>query len=272
MMSKRELLFRIVRLPLIAYLLVCLLMTFIETWLVYPIPPMGRADWDPPNLGHEDVWLESADNTRLHGWLVEHPKPKHVVLYYHGNGAQVADNAQLMSLLRDRLDATVMVFDYRGYGKSEGKPHEAGVVADGIAAQQWLAQRAGVEVDEVVLMGRSIGGGVAIASAAELGAKALVLQSTFASMVDTAAMHYPWLPVRTLMRNRYDSLSRIANYSGPVLQSHGTDDQVVLHEQGEQLFRAIPSDDKQFVSHAGGTHNSPPPPDYYDKLRDFLAH
>lgn len=270
-MSKSELLFRVVRLPLLAYLLLCLLMTFIETWLVYPIPPVSRADWNPTDLGHKDVWFESDDGTRLHGWLVEHPEPEHVVLYYHGNGAQVADNAQLMTLLREQLDATVMVFDYRGYGKSEGKPHEAGVIADGMAAQRWIAQHAGIDADEVVLIGRSIGGGVAIASAAELGAKALVLQSTFASMVDTAAMHYPWLPVRTLMRNRYDSLSRIANYEGPVLQSHGTDDRVVLHEQGKQLFEAIPSTEKEFITHEGGMHNTPQPPGYYEKLREFLA-
>lgn len=245
-------------------------MTFIETWLVYPVPPLSRSNWNPTDLGHEDVWIESADGTRLHGWLVEHDESKHTVLYFHGNGEQVADAAQRISLLRDELQASVLVFDYRGYGKSEGKPHEAGVVADGIAAQTWLANRTGMQPDEVVLIGRSIGGGVAVASAAELGAKALVLQSTFATMVDTAAMHYPWLPVRTLMRNRYNSLERIASYKGPVLQSHGTDDQVVLLEQGRELFEAVPSADKRFITHEGGMHNTPQPPGYYEELREFL--
>jgi len=245
-------------------------MTFIESWLVYPIPPVDRADWNPVGLGQEEVSFESTDGTSLSGWLFTHPDPQHVVLYCHGNGEQVADNAQLMALLRDELDATVFVFDYRGYGKSQGKPNEAGVVADGMAAQAWLAERAGVATDQVVLIGRSIGGGIAIAMAAEQGAKALVLQSTFARMVDTAANLYPWLPVRLVMQNRYDSIGRIANYHGPVLQSHGTADQVVPMADGRRLFDAIPTDEKTFLEFHGGTHNTPPPPEYYDTLRAFL--
>lgn len=266
----RDRIYRFVRVPLIAYLLVVLLMTFLETWLVYPIPTVDRSDWSAGGIAHEDVQFESADSTRLHGWLFPHDDPERVVLYCHGNGEQVADNAELMDLLRDKLDATVLIFDYRGYGKSEGKPHEAGVVADGIAAHCWLAQRTGVAASEIVLIGRSIGGGMAIASAAQQGAKALVLQNTFARMVDTAAKHYPWLPVRLVMQNRYDSLERIANYTGPVLQSHGTDDQVVNIADARRLFEAIPGSAKEFVEIPRGTHNSPQPMEYYDTLRRFL--
>ncbi|MGI9454941.1 MAG: alpha/beta hydrolase [Aeoliella sp.] len=263
-------LWRFLRAPILAYLLVVLLMTFLETWLVYPIPPVSRANWNPVNLGHEDIWFESEDGTRLHGWLFAHDSPQHAVLYCHGNGEQVADNAQLMAFLRDHLDATVFIFDYRGYGKSDGRPHEAGVVADGKAAHKWLAEREGVATENVVLMGRSIGGGVVIASAAENGAKALVLQNTFARMVDTAAKMYPWLPVRLVMKNRYDSIARIASYLGPVLQSHGTADQLVPVADARVLFETIPTDRKQFIEQPGHTHNSEQPAHYYDELRVFL--
>ncbi|MCO6046795.1 alpha/beta hydrolase [Aeoliella sp. ICT_H6.2] len=261
---------RVVRPLLMAYLIVVLIMTFLETWLVYPAPQLSTGNWQPEGFNHQDVWFDSADGTRLHGWLFEHPSPQHIVLYCHGNGELVAHNVRLMSRLRDELDATVMVFDYRGYGNSVGKPHEAGVVADGIAAQKHLAEQAGVEPDEIVLMGRSLGGGVAAAAAAKLGAKAVVLQSTFACMVDTAAVHYPWLPVRLVMRNRYDSVARLADYDGPVLQSHGTSDEVIPYSQAQLLFKSVKSDRKLWYDVPDGLHNTPQPDDYYPKLREFL--
>ncbi len=255
---------------LVAYLLVVLAVTFLETWLVYPAPPRTDGDWNPEQYDFQDVWFDSADGTRLHGWLFEHPQPKNVLLYFHGNGEHVAYNADLMNFLRDELQATVFIFDYRGYGKSEGKPYEAGIVADGKSAHRWLAEQAGLPTGEVVLMGRSLGGGVAVASAAELGAKALVLQNTFARMVDTAADLYPWLPVRLVMRNRYDSLAHIANYKGPVFQSHGTSDETIPYEQAKRLFTAAPSERKRWFELPGAMHNSAYPREYYQQLRQFL--
>lgn len=262
---------RVVRPLLVAYLLLVLIMTFLETWLVYPAPPLSSGNWQPEGFDQQDVWFTSADGTKLHGWLFEHPSPEHIVLYCHGNGELVAHNVRLMSRLRDELGATVMVFDYRGYGNSRGKPNEAGVVADGIAAQQFLAAQTGVKLDEIVLVGRSLGGGVAAAAAAEQGAKALVLQSTFARMVDTAAVHYPWLPVRLVMRNRYDSITRLAGYDGPVLQSHGTSDEVVPYSEGRRLFDSVKSHRKLWYEIAEGYHCTPQPDDYYQELREFLA-
>ena len=254
----------------IAYLSVVLIMTFIETWLVYPAPPRDSGEWNPQGYGHEDVWITSLDGTQLHGWLFEHPNPQHVVLYCHGNGEHVAHNVDLMDHLRRELNATVLIFDYRGYGKSEGRPHEKGVVSDGKAAHRWLAERTGVDTSDVVLIGRSLGGGVVVASAAELGARALVLQSTFARMVDTAAELYPWLPVRLVMRNRYDSLAHIAKYDGPILQSHGTDDELVPYHHAQKLFAAANSNRKEWIDVPGGGHCTPQPRDYYGQLRDFL--
>lgn len=261
---------RVARSVALAYLIILLAMTFLERWLVYPAPSIERSDWSPGGEVFEDISFQSADGTALHGWLLEHPEPKRVVLYFHGNGEQVADNADLILLLSDKLQATVFLFDYRGYGKSSGKPYEAGVVADGIAAQRWLAQRTSRQPSEVVLVGRSIGGGVAVACAAELGAEALVLQSTFSQLVDAAARHYPWLPVRLLMQNRYDSMSRIQKYDGPLFSSHGTNDMVVDYELGRRLFETSPSERKEFYEIEGGRHNNPQPRAYYEALTQFL--
>ncbi|QDU87625.1 Alpha/beta hydrolase family protein [Pirellulimonas nuda] len=261
----------VLRRVLIVYLLVVLGMTFIERWLVYPAPAAAEGDWQlAPEEAISDAWFDSADGTRLHGWYFSHQNPKRVALYFHGNGEQVADNRELMELLRDELDAAVLVFDYRGYGLSGGKPNEAGVIADGLAAHRWLAEQTGRRTDEVILIGRSIGGGVAVAAAAEQGAAALVLQSTFTRLTDAAAIHYPWLPVRLLMKNRYDSLGRIARYRGPVMISHGTADGVVPFEHSRRLFEAAPTDKKQFFEMTDTGHNDPQPPDYYRALVDFL--
>jgi len=116
---------------------------------------------------------------------------KRLIVYAHGNGEHVADQASLVFRLQSHLQATVFVYDYRGYGRSRGKPTERGCVADGMAAQRWLADREGVSTEDIVLMGRSIGGGVSVAAAAEQGACALVLEATFSRMTDAAASLYP---------------------------------------------------------------------------------
>ena len=129
----------------------------------------------------------------------------------------------------------------------------------------------GTRLDEVILMGRSLGGGVAVALAAQDGAKALILENTFPCMADAAATHYPWLPVRLVMDNRYDSLSQIRRYSGPVLQSHGTSDDIVPIVLGRQLFAAVPSEAKRWIEFAGLGHNDAWPTTYYDDLAEFLS-
>ena len=261
---------RVLRPVLIAYLLVLLLMTFLETWLVYPIPPLGRGDWQPQGLAFEDVQFEADDGTKLHGWFVPHPHAKRAIVYFHGNGESVGDNADLVAYLSDALEAAVFIFDYRGYGHSAGSPYEAGCIADGLAAQRWLANRLGKQPNELVLMGSSLGSGVAVAVAAQQGAQALVLRNAFSRMTDVAAFHYPWLPVGLVMCNRYDSVVRIKHYDGPLLQSHGTADTIVPIKFGRRLFDAAPSQDKQFLEYPGIGHNDPSPQSYYRELAAFL--
>lgn len=243
----------------------------LERLLVYPAPSANDGDWDPRWIENEEVWFNSADGTRLHGWFVPHEQPKHVILYSHGNSEHVGNQVNTLLRLQSLLDATVFVYDYRGYGKSEGKPTEAGLIADGLAAQQWLSMRAGMSISDIVLMGRSLGGGVSVAVAAERGAKALVLDATFSRMVDAASYNYPWLPVKTMMRDRYDSLSRIEDYYGPVFQSHRTTDEVVPVKLARQVTDRAPGSLKQFYEIPTGRHNEPLPQDYYEALASFLA-
>ena len=191
-------------------------------------------------------------------------------MYFHGNGEDADLNVGTAAELRDQLQASILIFDYRGYGHSEGSPYEDGVVSDGIAAQSWLAERLKTRPGEIILYGRSLGGGVAIAAAEELGAQAVIVHGTFANMVDVAAGRYPFVPVRTLMRNTYRSQQRIANYDGPFLQLHGTRDIVVPIELAKPLCEAAPSATKRFVEIENGTHNGPLPEYCFATIVEFL--
>jgi fermentation-respiration switch protein FrsA (DUF1100 family) len=143
------------------------------------------------------------------------------------------------------------------------------VLADARAARQWLAQRAGIDEKEIVLLGRSLGGAVVVDLASKDGARALVLESTFTSVPDVAAHYYPWLPVRMFLRTRLDACSQIANYHGPLFQSHGDADTIIPSKFGRRLFEAA-NQPKEFFNISGGDHNELPPPEYYDALRRFL--
>ena len=263
-------LFKALRMVTLAYFGVLLVMLFLENWLIYPAPRYPDGDWEAAHLPHEDVHFTSADGTRLHGWFVEHPQPRAVVLYCHGNGEHIAYNDQFLKMLRDKLRVSVFAFDYRGYGRSEGQPFETGILADAEAAQAWVATRTGLAPTDIVLMGRSIGGGVAVHLASKNGARGLILESTFSSLPDVAARQFPWLPVRWLMKNRYDSRRKIADYRGPLLQSHGDCDELVPMQLGKELFAAA-AGPKEFYCVGGGDHNCMQPPDYYRKLDEFLG-
>ncbi len=250
---------------------VVLMFSLLENFLVYPgwsLPISG--DWSPVGISREDVRFTSADGTRLHGWFLPHPRTVAHVLFCHGNGENVAHLAGYLNAMREELAISIFAFDYRGYGKSEGRPFEKGVLEDGSAAHQWLARRAGISSDQVVLMGRSLGAAVAVDAAARNGARALVLTGAFPSLPDVAARHYAFLPVRAFMRNRYESHSRIQAFSGPLLQSHGTQDEIVPIELGRALFDAAPCQPKRFIALPDTGHNDPAPASYYHELRDFL--
>ena len=180
---------------LLAYLLIVLAMMFLENSLLYFPAKYPDGDWNPPGLVFEDAWFNAADGTELHGWFVPCENPRAVALFLHGNAGNMTHRDDMLRELH-RLGVAVLAFDYRGYGRSEGSPTEAGILADGRAARKWLAERAGIPESEIVLMGESLGGAVAVQLAAEAPARGLVLENVFCSLPDVAAFHYPWLPVQ----------------------------------------------------------------------------
>jgi fermentation-respiration switch protein FrsA (DUF1100 family) len=259
----------VLRWGLVVYFVILLaLMIFEESLIFFPSRyPVGN--WEPGGLKFEDAWFRASDGTQLHGWYVPHDRPLAVVLFCHGNGGNVTHRDDALHLLHRKAQVAVLAFDYRGYGRSEGSPTEAGVLADARAARTWLAQRAGIAENEIVMMGESLGGAVAVDLAARDGARALVLESTFSSLPDVASYYYRWLPVRLMMHTRLDSTRIIGQFRGPLLQSHSTSDSIIPYQFGRRLFDAA-HEPKRLITFSGIDHNELRPTSYYATLQEFF--
>jgi fermentation-respiration switch protein FrsA (DUF1100 family) len=239
-----------------------------ELLLFYPSRfPAGN--WKPKVLQFEDVWFQAEDKVRLHGWYCVCDKPRAVLLYAHGNAGNLSHFASLMKYFQKKLRVTVLIFDYRGYGRSEGVATVQGILKDARAARAFLAQRAKVNAADIVLMGRSLGGAVAVTLAAEAPARGLILESTFSSFRDVAAHLQPnlaWL----VPGDKLNSVGQIARYKGPLLQSHGDADRTIPYELGRKLFQTA-GEPKTFVKISRADHNSPASAEYYEQLDRFLG-
>jgi fermentation-respiration switch protein FrsA (DUF1100 family) len=226
---------------------------------------MAPADADFPQA--REVELTAADGVRILAWTVP-PKPgKPVVLYFHGNGGSVAHRVPRFRKLID--DGTGLVaLSYRGYGGSDGKPSEDGLIADGRAAYDFA--RATYPDARIVLWGESLGTGIAVALAAEKDVAAVILEAPFTSTADVAFSAYPFIPVRLLMKDQFRSDERIGKVKAPVLVMHGVRDRVVPFRMGERLF-ALANEPKQFVRFADGGHEDLDRYDHLAAARAFIA-
>lgn len=252
-----------------SYLGILIVLLAFENRLVYH-PTLASQDWmNPPTSEIQDVELTSADGTRLHAWWYRHPQARGAVLYLHGNAGNLSHRGGSVVKLRDGLGESVLIVDYPGYGKSEGRPSERGCYAAAEAAFEWLTTNQKVPAENIILYGGSLGGGVAIYLASEKPHRALVLVKTFTSAPDVASTIYPWLPARWVMRNRYDNLGRIGKCNKPVFIAHGDCDGIVPFEHGKRLFAAA-NEPKDFLVLEKCDHNDRLPDYFMPRLKKFL--
>lgn len=226
------------------------------------------------NLDFEDVSVETEDGATLHAWYVpcrEVAKRLNLTLLFcHGNAGDMGDRVGSLVTF-NRLGFDTLIFDYRGYGKSTGKPGEEGTYLDALACWDYLVNEREVRASRIVVFGRSLGGAIASWLAARAAPAALVLESVFSSALDMAHMMFPYLPARLICRFRYDNVNTVAEVDCPVLVAHGRDDRVCPFPHGRQVFEAAPAP-KQFVELQGG-HNDgglDANPDYQQCLVAFL--
>ncbi|MGE4422436.1 MAG: alpha/beta hydrolase [Pseudodesulfovibrio sp.] len=195
---------------------------------------------DQAGLSFEDVWMVTGLGTRIHGWWLPCEGADRVLLLCHGNGGNVSHLMETYRIFHD-LGLSVLSFDYSGYGRSGGRPSEKATRNDARAAWDWLVRYKGLEPGRVVLFGRSLGGGVAARLAADLveaGTEpgGLIMESTFTSVTDMGAARYPWLPVRRLVRHRYDSVRALRGVRLPALFLHSPEDDLVPYAMGRALY------------------------------------
>lgn len=212
-----------------------------------PVPPAAAM---LPN--GQDVVLES-DGNRLGAWYFPVPGGGPAVLVCNGNGGDRSGRGELAAAL-NRIGLSVLLFDYRGYGGNPGKPSEDGTAADARAARAWLAAQPGVE--KIVYFGESLGAAVAVGLAVETPPAGLVLRSPFTSLPDVGAMHYPWLPVRWLLADRYPSIDRISSVHVPVMVIAGDRDDIVPESLSRRLYEKA-NEPKRYVVVPGAGHNDP---------------
>lgn len=239
------------------YVLLLALVWSMQSRLVYfPNVPGRELSATPADIGlpYEDVVFGTADGVRLHGWLIEPARADApIVLFCHGNAGNISHRLDWLDILHG-LGLGVLLFDYRGYGRSTGAPDEAGTYADAAAAWRFLTRERGVAAERVVVMGESLGGAIAAHLARDTRPAALILASTFTSVPDLAARFYWYLPVRLLSRFEYRTAEYVAQVDSPTLVMHSRDDEIVPFAHGRQVFERARAA-RRFVELAGD-HNA----------------
>ncbi|MFQ5598653.1 MAG: alpha/beta hydrolase [Nitrospiria bacterium] len=206
------------------------------------------------SLPYEDITLTAADGVRINAWYVPFQGSQKTLLWFHGNAGNIGNRVDLLHLLHRKLKVNILIIDYRGYGKSGGEISETGTALDARAAYDYLINRDDIDPRRIILFGRSLGAAVAVELATELQFGGLILESPFTSIRDMARERFSFLPVDTVIKTRYDSLSKIKSVHLPLLILHGDRDQIVPFQQGRRLFEAA-NRPKRFHTISNGGHN-----------------
>jgi hypothetical protein len=230
-------------------------------------------DWAARSgLPLEDVWFPAADGTKLFGWYVEASATSAVLLWCHGNAGNIIHRLENLRELY-QIGLSVFLFDYRGYGKSQGRPSEEGLYQDAFGAYDYLTRTRNIRPERLILFGRSLGACVAGELAVHNPAAGLILESCFPSVEAVAKFHYYSLPVHWLLEAKFNLLDRLAQLSLPKLFIHGDQDDIIPLELGKRVFDTAKPPKELYVV-KGADHNNVPfvgGRPYFKKLADFIA-
>lgn len=251
-------------------------MLILDRMMIY-FPERGLAATpDSVGLAYEDVYLTAADGTRIHGWYIP-GRSRVTLLWFHGNAGNISHRLDNILMLHQRLGVGVFIIDYRGYGLSEGRPSEKGIYMDAKAAFDYLGSDLGLDAErDVVLLGRSLGTGVAVEMATRYRVRGVILESGFTSireMADASGSPLPIPLVLTLFEARYDSISKIGRVESPVMVLHGDRDDTVPYWMAEKLYAAA-NDPKTLYPIRGAGHNDTVyvgSEGYFEALENFIS-
>lgn len=219
--------------------------------------PSAAIETTPGQIGleFEDISFATRDGVRLNGWFVPHPDARSTLIWFHGNAGNISHRVENIKLLHDLVKVNIFIFDYRGYGRSEGRPSEEGTYLDGEAAIELIRKKIGADAEKkIVLFGRSLGAAIAAEMATRFASQGLILESPFISIAEMARVVFPLLPIGPFLQAHYDVREKIRKLKVPLLVLHGERDEIVPFEHGKAVFDAAPGPKKFFVI-AGAGHN-----------------
>ncbi|MEM9588598.1 MAG: alpha/beta hydrolase [Planctomycetota bacterium] len=248
-------LWRLIRTLMISYAVVLIALVWMESRLLFPgayqrpesltaMPPVEPFEF-------------TSGGQSVTGFVMERPLCDHTILFFHGNAVHSVQLQPWLMRLSESCNATVVAAEYRGFQDPDVTPTEDNLIQDGLAVHAEVCRRYDLTPDQLTLYGRSLGGGCAVAVAQAVGARKLVLDRTFDSAVGVAASRYFMFPIHMVMSNSFDSAGRIQAYDGPLLQVHGTPDEVIPIGHARKLFSIAPSPKKTFLELPGLLHNDP---------------
>lgn len=220
--------------------------------------------------GLDEVVVQTDDDFILYGWYKKPETPqKPTIVWFHGNASNVGiTTIRAKPYIKEGYG--LLAVEYRGYAGNPGAPTEQGLYKDARAFINWLKDN-GTDENNIILYGESIGSGPAVQMATEYAAlRTLVLESPFTSTVDAATVHYPFAPVKWLLKDRYENLTKIKNIKTPLIVAYGNKDRIIPHALGEQLFRAAP-EPKSLILIEGGDHNDLDSFNIADKIISLLS-
>jgi uncharacterized protein len=207
---------------------------------------------DQAGLKYEDVTLTTLDGIRINGWFVPVQDAKLTILFFHGNAGNISHRLEKLAILHD-LGVNTFIIDYRGFGRSEGKPSEQGTYHDAQAAYEYLIQQRKLVPHSIIAYGESLGSAVAADLASKVEVGGLVLEEAFTSVGDVGQKMFPFFPVRWLVQNKYDTLSKIPHIKVPVLILHSHEDEIFNMSYPQRLLAA--GNDPKTLVELHGSHN-----------------
>jgi fermentation-respiration switch protein FrsA (DUF1100 family) len=222
----------------IGYALALLLARIFESRFIFFPNYEGRltGDWHPPDLPVQDAWLTTSDGIKLHAWWIPNANAKFTFLAFHGNAGNIANRAVIYQFLGE-TPANVLAVEYRGYGKSEGKPSEAGLYKDADAAYRYLVSTKGIDPKMILSFGQSLGTAVAAHLAAQHEVGGLILEAPFPSAAQVTRKLYWFLPgLSWLMYSQFETGARVKELSAPVLIVHCNQDPVIPFAMGQRVY------------------------------------
>lgn len=223
-------------------------------------------------IDFEDVHFAARDGVLLNGWYIPHREARSTLVWFHGNAGNIGHRVENIKLLHDKVKVNIFIFDYRGYGRSQGRASEPGTYLDAEAALELVSKRFGADPKRIILFGRSLGAAVAAEMALHFQSQGLILESPFASVREMARAILPLLPIGPLLKTRYDTEEKIRKIKTPLLVLHGDRDEVVPFAQGKIVFAAAP-EPKTFFTISGAGHNDTyrvGGDRYFEQLKNFI--